>query len=210
MSLNPCAVPRCRRCFVAVLVILIGACATLPEVEVPSPPSSNSEFVVFDVDGTLTPHNVLVRQARVDAAKAVEGFAARGYGIVYLTTRVPQFQAALPGWLETHGFPAGRLHVAQTSDERERAAEYKLRVLNEYLARGWHLAYAFGDSSTDFEAYWRAGLPKERIYALRRRGRETCEPGEYGTCLAGWTEYLRANERPARAGQNLAPQQPPP
>jgi phosphatidate phosphatase PAH1 len=162
----------------------------LPALEVPSPPSPDSRFVVFDIDGTLTPHNLLVRQARADAAKAVGAFASKGYAIVYLTTRVPQFQGALPGWLKDRGFPAGHLHVAQNPEEREHAAEYKSRVLNEYISRGWRLAYAFGDSSTDFEAYQRAGLPKGRIFALKRKGSDACEPGEYGTCLEGWTEYL--------------------
>jgi hypothetical protein len=145
---------------------------------------------VFDVDGTLTPHNLLVHQARTDAARAVGAYAAKGYRIVYLTTRVPQFQRALPGWLAKHGFPDGYLHVAQTPDERAHAADYKFGVLSEYTARGWHVAYAFGDSPTDFEAYRRAGLPRERIFALKRQGSDTCEPGEYGTCIDGWTDFL--------------------
>ena len=194
----------------AVVALLVSACATLPALEVPSAPSSNSQFVVFDIDGTLTPHNLLVGQARVDAARAVGELADRGYGIVYLTTRVPQFQGGLPRWLHDQGFPDGYLHVAQDPAEREHAADYKARVLNEYLARGWHLAYAFGDSPTDFEAYRRAGLPQERIYALRRKGRETCEAGEYGTCLDGWSEYLRADPAPLAPDRYLAPQQPPP
>ena len=39
-------------------------------------------------------------------------------------------------------------------------------------------------------AYQRAGLPKDRVFALKRKWRNTCEEGVYGACLAGWAEYL--------------------
>jgi hypothetical protein len=112
---------------------------------------------------------------------------------VYITTRVPGFQFSVPSWLNENSFPAGHLHVAQSSQERENAADFKLRVLNSYIASGWRLSYAFGDSPTDFIAYERAGLPKERVFALKRKGRDTCEEGVYSACLDGWTEYLQTS-----------------
>jgi len=174
------------------LLLLVSGCATLPPSPVPEPPAAESPLVAFDIDGTLTPHNLLVHEARDDAADVVKAFEARGYGIVYITTRVPAFQSSLPSWLAARGFPAGGLHVAQTTGERRNAADFKLRVLNSYVARGWRLAYAFGDSPTDFVAYQRAGLPKERIFALRRKGSSTCEEGTYQACLDGWSRYLQS------------------
>jgi phosphatidate phosphatase PAH1 len=172
------------------LLPLASACTTLPAPQVPAPSTSNSPFVAFDIDGTLTPHNLLLLEPRPDAATVVSAFESKGYAIVYITMRVPGLQSSLPLWLKKHGFPAGNLHVPESSEERENAADFKLRVLSAYIAAGWRLSYAFGDSASDFVAYQRAGLPKDRVFALKRKGRSTCEEGVYGACLAGWAEYL--------------------
>jgi hypothetical protein len=76
--------------------------------------------------------------------------------------------------------------------------------LNAYIERGWRLSYAFGDSPTDFVAYQRAGLPRKRVFALKRKGRSTCEEGVYGACLDGWREYLEAVEVAPVAGGGAA------
>jgi phosphatidate phosphatase PAH1 len=170
---------------------LIGGCATLPPSTVALPPAPNSQFVAFDIDGTLTPHNLLTSRARPDAAAVVNAFASKGYAIVYITTRVPGFQLELPSWLRENGFPAGHLHAAQTATDRAHAAEFKSRMLVAYTQLGWRLSYAFGDSATDFEAYRRAGLSRDRIFALRRAGHKECEQGVYHMCLDGWSGYLQ-------------------
>ena len=157
--------------------------------------------MVFDIDGTLTPHNLLVHEARPNAANVVQAFESRGYEVVYLTARAPAFQGSLPAWLKLHGFPPGNLHAAQSLDERRNAADFKSRVLDAYAAQGWHLAYAFGDSPTDFIAYQRAGLPRERVFALRRKGRDACEEGVYQACLTDWEDDLPSVlADPPRAG----------
>jgi hypothetical protein len=181
-----------RHCvFAAILLLLVSACAALPAPHVPAPPTTQSQFVALDIDATLTPHNLLVFQPRPDAANVLNAFASKGYALVYVTTRVPGLQSSIPSWLKENGFPAGNIHAAQTFQERSNAADFKLRVLSSYIARGWRLSYAFGDSPTDFIAYKRAGLPKERVFALKRKWRDTCEEGAYNACLDGWTEYLK-------------------
>ena len=80
--------------------------------------------------------------------------------------------------------------MSQTPEERDDPAGYKTRVLGSYRALGWQLAYAFGDTRTDFAAYREAGLARERVYALRRAGRESCETGAWQRCLGGWPEFL--------------------
>jgi hypothetical protein len=178
------------RALAAWLPLAVSACATLPEVPIPVPTGEKNALVVFDIDGTLTPHNLRVHEVRSDAAAAVRAFETRGYEIVYLTARVPAFQASLPAWLAGHGFPPGNLHVAQGRDERRNPADFKARVLNGYVAQGWRLAYGFGDSTTDFVAYQRAGLAADRVYALKRRGQETCEAGVYHACFDDWQDAL--------------------
>jgi hypothetical protein len=176
------------RVLAAWLPLAVTGCATLPEAPIPAPTGTKSALVVLDIDGTLTPHNLRVHEARPGAAETVRAFESRGYEIVYITARVPAFQASLPAWLAEHGFPVGNLHVAQSREERRNPADFKARVLNRYVAQGWRLAYGFGDSTTDFLAYQRAGLAGDRVFALRREGQETCEEGVYHACLDDWDD----------------------
>jgi len=176
-------------------VLLVSACAQLPPVKVPDAPSPGAEAVVFDVDGTLTPSILAVSEARPAAAQAVTAYSKKGYTIVYLSTRIPAFQSELPIWLGKNGFPKGAIHVAQTREERSNAANYKTGILDRYLMQGWHLAYAYGDSSTDFEAYANAGIPKAHVFALKRRGEDQCMDGVYRQCLDGWEQNLQFVEQ---------------
>ena len=148
------------------------------------------QVVVLDIDGTLTPNNLSVFEARPDADTVLAAYAAKGYRIVYVTTRIPGFQSRLAHWLETHHFPAGPVHIAQSAEERKMPAAFKARILREYTRKGWRLAYAYGDSCTDFLAYAAAGIPQERIFALKRRGAGDCEGGGFAACLDGWKAHL--------------------
>jgi hypothetical protein len=68
---------------------------------------------------------------------------------------------------------------------------FKAHVLNEYRQRGWKLAYAYGDSSTDFAAYAKAGIPSDKVFALKRSGQKSCKKGQYQKCLVGWANHLQ-------------------
>lgn len=173
------------------LIIIIGGCAK-PASEFQFAPEEQTMAVVFDIDGTLTPRPIEMWKVRKDAAKAANVFATKGYKIVYLSARVRPFQATIPSWLEENGFPEGRLLLTETAEDRKDHAHFKTRMLQDLLAHGWEIAFAFGDSSTDFEAYAAVGIPIERVFALRRKGEEACQPGAWKACLNGWTEYIDA------------------
>ena len=168
---------------------LLG-CSHVPPAQIPIPTNNKVSVVVSNIDGTLTPKPLYVYSVRPDAAKAINALSEKGYKVIYISARIPLFQSGLPKWLRDNGFPEGILHVAQTDEERDHPEAFKARVLNEYARNGWQLEYAYGDSSTDFAAYAAAGIPKERVFALKRRGLENCEKGIYEACLDGWTEYL--------------------
>ena len=172
------------------IIFLIGGCAQLPPVEVPEPPKPQALAVVFDIDGTLTPNVTSIAEARPDAAKAVHRYAEKGYKVIYLSTRLSFLQTGIPNWLKDNGFPASMLHVAQTDSDHKFPEIFKARIMKEYTARGWRLVGGYGDSSTDFEAYADAGIPKSRVFALLRRGDTACQPGQWQGCLRGWTEHL--------------------
>ena len=175
--------------------VFVTGCAQLPAVPVLAPSSQVRQVVVLDIDGTITPHNLSVFEARKDAAKVVAAYLNKGYTIVYLTTRVPGFQSGLAKWLEKNNLPSQPIHVAQTSEERKMPAAYKASILRSYTEKGWQLAYAYGDSSTDFLAYLTAGIPQGKIFALKRRGNEVCEGGGIARCLDDWTAHIGYVER---------------
>lgn len=189
-----------RNLLILSAAILSSSCAQLPPVEIGDAPLGHARAVVFDIDGTLTPHNFSVFEAREGAANAVRMFAANGYKIIYLTAR-PRwaFQAGIPDWLARHRFPAGELHVPQSSADTDAPDVYKTRVLKQFKQHGWQVEYAFGDSTTDFEAYDNAGIPKEHVFALKRLGEARCQGGCYKACWDGWAKHLGDVESMATA-----------
>lgn len=146
--------------------------------------------VVFDVDGTLTPSVYAMSVVRTDAAAAAQVYADAGVEIIYLTARIPLFQSGVSDWLSENGFPPGRLHLTQTQADRDDHGAFKARVLDSYAAKGVVFVAAFGDSSTDFEAYAQAQIPQDRVFALKRRGTLSCKDGRWRGCYRGWTELL--------------------
>jgi len=146
--------------------------------------------VVFDIDGTLTSGVHAIRTARYGAAEAVQAFADAGCWIIYLSARTPLFQWHIIGWLELNGFPNGSIHVTETRADREDHKAFKQRVLEAYAANGWTFVAAYGDSSTDFEAYADVGIPADRVFALRREDESECQPGPSAGCYATWPEQM--------------------
>ena len=172
------------------IIIVSSGCALIPPADVPPLSGTSRQVVVLDIDGTLTPRNIEFSTPRESAADAINAFHKKGYTVVYLTTRVPAFQSNLPDWLARNGFPDGPLHVAQTANERANPADYKARVMGQYIHAGWRLAYAYGDSTTDLVAYSRAGLPRDRVFALKRKHADHCQEGVYEMCLESWAQHM--------------------
>ncbi|MFA6971503.1 MAG: hypothetical protein WC208_08900 [Gallionella sp.] len=179
-----------RHLLLAIAVLSMWGCAQIPPADVPLPTLSQREAVVTDIDGTLTPKNIDVFVVRPGAAEAINAISKKGYKIVYLTARIPLFQSGLPDWLRKNGFPPGPLHVAQTADDRDHPDKFKAHVLAGYTNAGWHLAYAYGDSKTDFTAYAEAKIQKEHVFALKRKDNKECDKGLYQACIDGWVEHL--------------------
>ena len=183
------------------LLLLLSACTQVPPVPIAPPPSAGSQVVVFDIDGTLTPHNWFVFEVRPGAPAATRQFVEKGYTVVYVTTRIPGFQTGIPEWLRSNGFATGPIHVAQNADERDSPERFKAAILSGYAMLGWRLSYGYGDSTTDFQAYATVRIPKDHVFALRRRGSSECAPGVYEKCLDGWTDHLPYIEREVPAAR---------
>lgn len=194
----PAATPKSLRTggrfvLIAAMALATGlaGCAHLAAVVVPQAAVGAAGIAVFDIDGTLTPTVARIFSVRADAAAVVRTYAERGHRIVYLTARAPALQGTLHAFLSRNGFPPGDLVAPKDRAEHGAPASFKTRALEDYRARGWDIEVAYGDSSTDFEAYARAGIPQERVFALRRVGATQCQPGAWTTCLVGWEQQRR-------------------
>jgi len=179
-----------RRLLPCLLGAVLGA-AGCSAVDVIEPPmDAPAECVVFDIDGTLTPKVRAIHTARDDAATAVQTFADAGYQIIYLSARARLFQGGIPDWLEDNGFPPGRLRLTRSREERRDHAAFKASALDAYRTEGCHFVAAYGDSSSDFEAYAIAGIGPQRVFALKRKGEDSCQAGAWAGCYESWDEQM--------------------
>lgn len=175
-----------------VLIVFMCTSCTLLSFEIQKAPLKSDQAVVFDIDGTLTPRPWMIYTAREDAARAVRVFADAGYKIIYLSARIQLFQSGIPNWLKENHFPEGSIHVPQSDKDSSDHAAFKERVLNAYIKNGWKIVAAYGDSDTDFDAYSRVGIIKERVFGLLRTGEKTCQgdSGVWSKCLHSWAEHI--------------------
>jgi phosphatidate phosphatase PAH1 len=179
-----------------ILILVISGCALKPDA-IPPAPYAQAQAVVFDIDGTLTPDVMSIYSVRPEAAKAIRLYAEKGFTVIYLSARTKLFQSNIPGWLKKYDFPDGPIHVPETRADAGNHAAFKTRILKAYQDKGWILAYAYGDSTTDFEAYAAVGIPKAHIFALQRKDDTLCQPGSWNTCLKNWGEQLNFIEKTA-------------
>ena len=177
-----------RKLSIMLLAILCSGCS-LKAHDIQQAPPKQNQAVVFDIDGTLTPKKIAFSTARDDAATAAQLFADNGYLVIYLSARRRSLQSGIPGWLKRKGFPEGSIQVRNKSDSKNHTT-FKKGVLREFQGNGWNLFAAYGDKSTDFEAYSAVGIDKSRIFALQAAGKDSCEPGNWAKCLQSWTEHI--------------------
>ena len=178
-----------RNLCILLTIILCSSCQ-LRTFDIPKAPLKPEQAVIFDIDGTLTPKPSAYSKTREDAAHAVRLFADNGYKIIYLSARRKIFQFIIPRSLVKGGFPEGSIQVPQTSTDSSDHAAFKIRIMKEYQENGWTLVAAYGDSSTDFQAYAAVGIDKESVFALRRVGDDSCQPGIWAKCLDSWSEHI--------------------
>jgi phosphatidate phosphatase PAH1 len=172
----------------AVLAALIGlGTACVPP---PPPPGDTTSVVVFDIDGTLTADE-LSQAAQPGAAAAVQRYIDKGYTVVYVTARWSLLESSTRSWLASNGFPERPLFMAPgllfTEDQR---VDFKTDALAGIEDSMEEVLYAYGDSSSDFEAYANAGVARSNVYALRRASASSCQAGAWTACLSGYTSHL--------------------
>jgi phosphatidate phosphatase PAH1 len=178
-----------RNLSILLVAMLCTSCA-LQTFDIQKAPLKPNQAVVFDIDGTLTPKQSAIFTARDDAASGVRLFADSGYKIIYLSARTRLLQSGIPDWLKENHFPEGSIHVPQTATDSSDHAAFKKRILKEFQKNGWNFFAAYGDSSTDFEAYAEVGIDKDHVFALRPAGKTSCQPGIWAKCFSSWVDHI--------------------
>ena len=159
---------------------------------------SGQAATIFDIDGTLTPadaENLKDYARRLLRRQKAEGPALRKGAVeaahraaadslpVFLSGRPPWLARPTRDWLAFHGFPPGVvLLMARTGDivpSAERVGRAKTEHLADLKTAGLVIVRAYGNATTDIQAYAAAGVPKDRTFILGVHG------GKEGTVALG-------------------------
>jgi hypothetical protein len=125
-------------------------------------------FFVTDVDGTLSSKETeeygalltgTVSDVRPDAATALGMLAQKGYRPFYLSARPEFLVGRTREFVQFHGFPLGLVHTTTALGATGSAAlTFKKAELGEAIGRGAQVDWAFGNTASDADAYFLAGV----------------------------------------------------
>lgn len=150
-----------------------GSCAEHYEYLLPE----GTKFVVTDIDGTLTlSDDELFKQIDDGTYSPAQNKSAdllmntwfdKGYRVVYLTARPHEFRSETRAWLHALGFPPGPVITANSLVFDESARNYKRSWVNRMLKDfKWDVVAAYGNASSDVDAYEDAGIPKDITFII--------------------------------------------
>ncbi len=187
---RPCR-PLTVRKFTLTLVVALTMSFAVLGAGAASAAAAGNDVVVFDIDGTLTSDTASLTP-HPDAANAVKAYKAKGYAVVYVTARWKPLQEAMTkAWLSLNGFPSLPLYMSSSLLLSDSATvKYKTDTLKKLEVGTPEVAYAYGDSSTDFKAYANVAVPQAHVFGLKRASSSSCEAGAWSACLANYTGHL--------------------
>ncbi len=158
---------------------------------------SDAEFIMQIGDGTYDPVE------REGAAELITAYADLGSRIMYLTARSEDIvllgtgetaREATERWIMEHGFPndpettvvvLSPMFVIDAA-----AAEFKTGALMDQQAAGWRFDYAYGNATSDIEAYANAGIDTAVTFII---GEHAGEGGTVAVAGEGWVEHTAAH-----------------
>lgn len=180
------ASPEPPRCEVPGLAIVTDIDATLT--------TSDTEFVTQLLTGAHEPAE------RPGGADLISAYAERGYFVLYLTSRPDGAPVGLSGettteatlrWLTEHGYPVDpdrtRLTLAPGLVFGDSSAEYKGGALVAMQGEGYEFRYAYGNATSDIDAYAEAGIPKDVTFII---GPEAGVGDTVAIEGDGWLEHI--------------------
>jgi hypothetical protein len=150
------------------LRLVVAGDLTTTELDIEVVPPGTALFV-SDVDGTLTTSEdaqffSLLTGAppaeNPDAPQALSLLASKGYRPFYLTARPDWLGSQTRDWLASKGFPPGVVHTTMSATGASGAAAttFKSNELGLLSRKGLRPRFAFGNSSSDADAYHDADI----------------------------------------------------
>jgi hypothetical protein len=176
------------------------------------PPGTST--VVFDIDGTLTTDDFqiiaqifgqllaggYVPKLQAGAPAVAQAWAGKAYLPLYLTGRPDYLRSMSQTWLAGQGFPPGAMHLTDTNLQAlptsSGVGQFKTDVLKGMESKAQLDLYAaYGNATTDIQAYGAAGIAKSRTFIVGTNG------GQDGTVAVGsYVQHLpTAQSSPAAA-----------
>lgn len=158
--------------------------------------SSGRETVLFDIDGTLTLNDfeavgeylgVDVASNYAYAEEVVQTYVDKGYQVVFLSARPYWVGKSTRSWFANYGIVPWHTRLNPNSDNllNLQTEQYKtnyIRYLKDTL--GLNIVRAYGNATTDINAYNAAGIPKSNTYIIgSNAGKDGTQPitGSYET-----------------------------
>jgi hypothetical protein len=140
--------------------------------------SSGRQTVLFDIDGTLTLNDfeAVGEYLGVDTAsnyayakEVVQAYVDRGYQVVFLSARPYWVAKSTRKWFDNYGIVPWHTRLNPNSDNllNLQTEQYKtdyIRYLKNTL--GLNIVRAYGNATTDINAYNAAGIPKSQTYII--------------------------------------------
>lgn len=136
-----------------------------------------SQVVLTDIDETMTIADEEIFEQISDesydqvekpfSVELTQAWAAKGYQMVYLTARPHMFRAETRTWLSQHGYADGPMITAPDLVLGETARQYKREWVNRLQEDlGWEIVAAYGNASSDIDAYEDGGLDKSVTFII--------------------------------------------
>lgn len=153
---------------------------------------SDAEFLTQLGDATYDPVE------REGGAAMITAYADLGYRIMYLTARAESLTAdtgetsreLTEQWLVDHGYPTDEDTTEVVLSEAlvlgESARMYKAEAIASLQAEGWRFDYAYGNATSDIDAYADAGIPLDVTFII---GEHAGTSGTVAIEGEGWVEH---------------------
>jgi hypothetical protein len=145
---------------------------------------AGTRITLTDIDGTMTSSDSELFMQILDGSYVPEPYpgsvdltlahAAKGWLVVYLTGRPYWLSAKTREWLADLALAPGPLHVTDSNEEAlptdGGVRAFKQAWIEALLAQGWVIDTAYGNATTDIDAYLGAGIPAEDVWIIGDNG----------------------------------------
>jgi phosphatidate phosphatase PAH1 len=160
-----------------------------------------TQFVLSDIDGTLTQSDdelfaeigdpTYDQQTKGSAIELIQAWDDKGYGLVYLTARPGDFRPMTEAWKARRGLPHGLTQFAFSLVFDATARAYKAEFISTLLNdMQWEIVAAYGNATSDIEAYADAGIPLDVTFIIGEHAGESgtvaIPNDDYAAHIAEW------------------------